>query len=408
MNKPVAVVLGGTHPHRSLLQNLRNRGYHTVLVDYYENPCAKECADEHLRESTLDRSKVLQIVRERHAVLIMSACVDQANVIACSVAEELGLPHPYNCDTARTVTNKVLMKRFMSDHGVPTSRFARATTHAPGVDSGLTYPLIVKPVDSNSSKGVRRVDRPSDLPHLLDQAIAASRSEEAIIEEFVDGVEVGVDCFVGNDDATVLITKERRKIPPSLTEAQQIYGCFWPAAIPPEINSELAHIASRIARGLGLRNCPLMLQLILNRHGISVIEFAARFGGGESVKVIELATGVDIIDLSVASFLGETRQVTPAVSDRLYADTFLYARQGIFGAIRGGPELLRGDQVEAFHVYKTVGMTIAEELSSNNRVGSFIVSGRDRHQLRERIDKALAMIDITDSAGNSIFLREIY
>ena len=110
-NKPVAVVLGGTFPHITLVENLRQRGYYTILVDYYDNPPAKASADEHLQESTLDKKKVLDIARSRNAELVISACIDQANVTACYVADKLGLPAPYSYETALRVTNKILNER---------------------------------------------------------------------------------------------------------------------------------------------------------------------------------------------------------------------------------------------------------------------------------------------------------
>ena len=111
-------MLGGTSPHIALIENLKDRGYYTVLVDYYENPPAKKVADEHIRESTLDQDKVLEIAKSINAKLVISACVDQANVTACYVAEKLGLPVPYIYETAMSVTNKGLMKRKMLESGI--------------------------------------------------------------------------------------------------------------------------------------------------------------------------------------------------------------------------------------------------------------------------------------------------
>jgi formate-dependent phosphoribosylglycinamide formyltransferase (GAR transformylase) len=77
MANPVAIVLGGTSPHIELIKNLKNRGYYVILVDYYENPPAKICADEHLQESALDKDKVLEIAQRRKASLVLSCCVDK-------------------------------------------------------------------------------------------------------------------------------------------------------------------------------------------------------------------------------------------------------------------------------------------------------------------------------------------
>ena len=107
--KPVAIVLGGIVPHKNLLEKLKKRGYFTILIDYFENPPAAEAADLHLRESAMDKDAVLAAAKKYGAELVLCTCLDQQIGIACQVAEELGLPHPYSYEKALEVTNKEKM-----------------------------------------------------------------------------------------------------------------------------------------------------------------------------------------------------------------------------------------------------------------------------------------------------------
>ena len=91
IHKLIAIVLGGTLPHCELVRNLQGRGYYVILIDYLEAPPASSVADEHVQESTLDKELVLHIARKREASLVISTCIDQANVTACYVMEKLGL-----------------------------------------------------------------------------------------------------------------------------------------------------------------------------------------------------------------------------------------------------------------------------------------------------------------------------
>lgn len=406
--KKKAVVLGGTHPHIQLLKNLSRRGYETILVDYYENPCAKPYADIHIQESTLSRDPVLEIAKKENASLVISACVDQANLIACSVAEELGLPHPYNTDIATVVTNKLLMKTFMMQAGVPTSPFVSVRETFESTDLSLRYPLIVKPSDNNSSKGVRTIESPSQLRSAVEAAINLSRSKEAIIEEFLLGREIGFDFYINDSEAVLLITKERRKIPASMDSAQQIYGCYWPALLTKEEVEEAKKIAQRIAVALELRNSPIMIQAIVNDEGIRVIEFAARFGGGESVKIIGESTGIDITELSIRSFINESVIVKPQPLKMMYAETFIYAKPCEFGSLKFSNDVSSEGLVETVHQYKTRGMTIGAEISSNNRIGSIIVSGSNTHELNSKTKRGLDGISVLDIAGKECFRKDLY
>ena len=86
-----AIILGGVAPHIELIKNLKKRGYETILLDYYENPPAREYADRFYRISTLDYEAVKEAAEKEKADLIITICVDHANVIMCRAAEELGL-----------------------------------------------------------------------------------------------------------------------------------------------------------------------------------------------------------------------------------------------------------------------------------------------------------------------------
>jgi len=407
-NKPIAMVLGGTYPHRSLITNLQQRGYYTVLIDYLEKPPAKEVADEHVQESTLDKEKVIEIARDRDAKLVISTCIDQANVTVCYVAEKLGLPVPYSYETALSVTNKGLMKEGMIRHGIATSKYIFVKSIGDFNSAGLSFPVAVKPADSNSSKGVRKACDYGELSRFLDDALKISRSDEAIIEEYNEGREIGADCFIKNKEATILMTRERRKVANMDDPLQQIQGSIWPAELTERNSCDLKRIVEEIAGAFNLDNTPLMIQTVINGDDINVIEFAPRIGGGENYKVIELHTGFDIIDSAVDSFLGVEVSLDYRPATSYYADIYIYVEPGIFGEISGYEELLKTQTVEYLHVYKAKGAQIGSDLSSNNRVGAFLVGSGDIEGLYEKIDAAIKSIELYDIDGKPMMRKDIY
>ena len=407
--KPVAIVLGGTYPHRSLLSNLKNRGYYTILVDYYANPSAKPVADEHIQESTLDKDRVLDIARDRNAVLVISTCIDQANVTACYVGEKLGLPIPYSYETSLAVTNKGLMKECMVRNGIPTSKYIFVKNLEGFESAGLKFPVAVKPADSNSSKGVRKACNLEELRLFLDDALKISRTDEAIIEEYKEGREIGADCIIKDGEAHVVMTRERRKVLSDGDPIQQIQGSYWPADLTVRNKLDLKKIAEDIARAFGLDNTPLMMQTIVADDGeINVIEFGARIGGGENYRIIELHTGFDIVNAAVDSFLGLLMTLNYKEASAYYADIYLYALPGSFGSLQGYEELVQKGAIEYLNTYKAFGVEVGPEISSNNRVGAFLVGADTIDELHTKIDVALQQIEAYDTQGRPVMRRDIY
>ena len=413
-----ALVLGGTYPHIALIKKLQARGYYTILIDYLDHPVAKQYADEHVQESTMDIDKVCEVAKERKADLVISTCIDQCNVTCCYVAEKLGLPKPYSYETSLNVTDKVRMKQIMIENNIPTAQHYTISSFEEFDATRLRYPIIVKPADCLGSKGVRRIERddPNAKAYIQD-ALGFSRSGHAIIEEYIVGREIGADCMIVNHKAHIVITRERRKINKNNKEAiQQIYGSFWPADLTENQIEQLRLIAEKIALAFNLDDTPLMMQTLLADDEFNVIEFGARIGGGDNYQIIEELTGYDIIQNAISSFLGEKIDYYDlGKRQKLLMDNYLYvnpprndsgSEEQVFGSVYYND--IAKSNIEYEKVYKKKGDLIGYKISSSNRVGCFVVSGATEQELLDKQAMVVANMEVFDIEGNPIMRKEIY
>jgi len=235
-----------------------------------------------------------------------------------------------------------------------------------------------------------------------------SRSGRAIVEEFVEGEEVGVDCFVSDGIAQIVMTRVRKKIDAQHHDSQQICGSIWPAPLPRKIYEELTDVANRIASVFQLDNTPLLMQTIVHEGGISVIEFAPRIGGGENYRIIRSLTGFDIIDATVDSFLGQPVKPKFDHPRDFSVDCYLYVKPGLYGSIVHEAKAGENGMVDYLVEYKSRGSKIGNELSSNNRVGAFVVTSKRLDIISRKIGATLAAIDVIDVCGRSILRRTMY
>ena len=404
-----AIVLGGTRPHITLIQKLKQRGYYVILLDYLEAPIAAKYADTHVKESTLYKERVLQVAQAEKADLVISTCIDQANVTSAYVSEKMGLSCPYSYETALNVTDKTRMKKILFEHGIPTSRYVIFNHLDDIAHLNLNYPLIVKPADSNSSKGISMVASPqADLLKIIEEARLFSRNKRVIIEEFVEGKEIGIDCFVINGKAQVLMIKERRKICKNNDGSQQILGCIWPMPLKEDIKEQAEVIANSIAKAFGLENSALMIQAIIRDDKIYVIEFGARIGGGESYKIIKECVGFDYVEASINTFTNEPVKETLQKPNFFYADNFIYAQECVFDHINFAKFLFDNGTIEHAYELKNRGSEIGSSLSSNNRVGTFVVKSETIDGLYAKINLVLANMEVYDIQGNPVMRKDIY
>ena len=405
--KSVALVLGGTSPHIELINQLKARGYYVVLLDYLKNPPARKFADRFIQESTLEKERVRVLAEESGASIVISTCIDQANSTCCYVSEKLGLPCPYSYETSLDVTDKGRMKSIFRSTGVPTSRFSIIKSLDDINDNNpnefLKFPLVVKPVDCNSSKGVRKVDNLGQLKKYAEDALRLSRTHTAIVEEFVMGREIQVDCIASSGSVNVILTREKKKVAVVNGLELQSTGSVIPASLAESALIQVKNIAEKIAEAFRLHNTPFFYQAMVDKDDhVNVLEFAPRIGGGLSYYVLKNIAGVDVIKCAVDPFLGNSISYTKRNVTGYYSTNLLYAEGGVFDHIAGMDELRSDKSVVETFQFKEKGTEIGIGISSGTRVGAFILKADSLEELHEKEISLMSGIDILDINGKSI------
>ncbi len=254
------------------------------------------------------------------------------------VSETLNLPCYIDYDTALKVTNKEYMKDVFQKNNIPTARYISLDKYDSEAIKHLRYPMVVKPTDCNSSKGVKRVNNAKELEIAFKEAINLSRSRTVIIEEFVKGDEVSVDAYVKNGKAHVLAVSISEKIRDS--EKFVIFRALYPILHGKEVSEQIQKIAQQIADAFGLIDSPLLIQTLCDGSNVHVVEFSARTGGGVKYKLIKRISGFDVISAVVDLTLGNSPDVIvqPAESNYI-SNEFIYCYPGVFDRIDGFSKL---------------------------------------------------------------------
>lgn len=396
------LVLAGGSDQIALINELKKRGHFTILVDYFQNPPAKKYADRHIVASTLDVDKVKKIALEENVDLICTACTDQALLTVARLSEELNLPCYIDYQTALNVTNKAFMKSVMVSNNIPTAKYAMLHENKLDGIFEFAFPLVVKPADCNSSKGVKKVEDERTLQMALDNALTYSRTHTAIVEEFISGEEISADFYVENGKAKFLCatTSAKKKNTDSFTIVQSIYP-----AVDNEKESQLTDIAQKIVDAFHLLNTPLLIQLLHREDRFFVVEFSARMGGGSKYKLIEVLSGVNIMSKYVDLILGDLPKVSPIKLVDYAVMNYVYCYPGILKQIVGLDELKGKSIIDECFYYKTEGMEFTQAETSGDRAVGYLVTASTKDELLSKIHYADAHIRVLDTNGTDIMIH---
>lgn len=402
------MVLAGGNDQIILMQHIRER-YKNVLiflVDYLDNPVAKGYADYHIQISTLDKDLVLETAQKEKIDRIFTACTDQALVTMAYVAEKMKLPTYITYNQALCITDKLRMKKIMIDSNVPTSRYLEVESKEQLDSIALSFPLVIKPTDSNSSKGIRKVTDKRDLAIAYDTAIAFSREKKVILEEYFDGKEYSIDAWVNNDKADVLLITETIKNKEK-KEGFQIVESYYDNDIQTELIQVIKPIVQKLCNAFEIHNGPMIIQVLVNKNLVSVIELSARTGGGSKIDLIKKLAKFDVIENLLNCFEGDYNIPRTTPYQGWASMHYVYMKEGIFADVRGLDKLYP-NIIEKYFMYKEKGSQIEKAENSSDRVMGYLLMADSREELFYKQKQVETYLKILNEKEEDMWIRNIY
>jgi D-alanine-D-alanine ligase len=227
--------------------------------------------------------------------------------------EFLGLPYTGPGVSASALAwNKAVSKRLFAAAGIPTPAWVTFTADAfklagaataldlvPGAVGG--FPVVVKPAEQGSALGLSKVSDAAGLPDALLSAL--SYGDAAIVEAWVDGVELAVSVIDGPEGTRVLPPVEM--VPRSgLFDFSAMYtpgetDYYVPARLDADKSAEVVAVAERVHRLLGCERVS-RVDMVLGADGVPyVLEVNTSPGMTETslMPMAAAAVGIDFQEL---------------------------------------------------------------------------------------------------------------
>lgn len=401
-----ALVVAGGVAQAALINELKERGIYTILADMNPKAYAVPFADAFYPISTLDIEGIKQLVIDEKVDFVITACADQVLLVVAKVCEELNLPCYIDYKTATLVSDKTYMKDIFVKNGVPTAKHVVMGTFDDDKVKEFQFPLIVKPVDSYSSRGVRKVFNSEEMKKAFEEAVQISRTKTAIVEEFCEGEELTVDVYVEDGKAHVLTTSISDKIADK--DRFVIYRTKNPAPITDSVKEQIQDTAQKIAEAFGLMDSPMLIQMISDGKRISVLEFCARTGGSIKYRLIKKASGFDVIKAVADLTTGKKPHVGEIKSESKYiTNTFLYCKPGVFDHEEGFEELKKEGIITEYYIFAAKGREFKAITCSGDRVGSFTVQADDINELRRKHEEAINRVKAISTEGEDLIRHDL-
>ncbi len=374
---PKILLLGTGFGQLPMIEACRANGYICIGVDANPNSVGADLVDTFYHADIIDIQAVVGIARKENITAAVTMQSDAPVPAMGAVNDALQLTG-VSYASAMRCCNKDQTRQTLHVLDITQPEFSIATNleSARIAASMIGYPCIIKAPDSSGSRGVSKVHNLEQVDAAFKHAQDHSRSQQIIVETYIDGIEIGAQtfsqdgeciyCFLHND----VLSAGKYMVP---------IGHSYPfehANIDVDVVN--THISAAL-KALGITDGPANVDLIVTAKGdVHIIEIGARIGATCLPELTSIYTGVDWVKLTLDNALGR-KHVPTVIKQQACAAYIITApcdgqlKQVIYPEV-DSPKLQHPPVME---VTAQLGESVQRLRKGTDRIGRVVVQADD-------------------------------
>lgn len=201
-------------------------------------------------------------------------------------------------ETSNILNNKGMFKQWAQRMGLPVAKVQHPDFQT------LRWPLIVKPVDAFSGKGITRLEFSvkNDFEMAIGRAKNESSTKQYIVEDYVHGQLYSHSAFIRDQRIFQdFVVREDSTVNPFVVDTSRVIFDF-----PITILAQIRKCIEEIAQELKLVDGLIHTQLIVKDESFWLIELTRRCPGDLYSQLIEMTTGFPYAKTYATCFLGKS------------------------------------------------------------------------------------------------------
>ena len=411
------LVLGGTSG-KDIVAQAQRMGVYTIVADLDEMNAAKKIADEGVVISTTDTDALVALIKEKHIDGVFSGPSEFNIQQVMKVCEAAGLPFYATKEQWDICQNKAAFKELCRKFNVPVVPEYEVTAEMRPEDlEKIKYPVVVKPTDACSSKGLSICANEEELKVAIPFAIAASGSGNFIVEKCITS-DYGFGCrYIANDGEIVLSAVNDQYTVDEFDGRAHISAVScWPSkkleAFKKEINPQVIDMFESI----GLANGTFFMQALVDQDDDQIYfhEMGLRLSGGLNYHMFEAACGYNDVQMMIRYALGgpmateqDWQRIDPGMNGHLMGSVTIPMKPGIIAMIEGVDKVRDSKEVVGINQYYQLGDEVLDSyigtLSQHFCRVKVMTDSLDEY--KSTIDFIQDTIKVTDKDGGDLVYR---
>ena len=316
------MILGTNEYQNPLILRAKELGYETHVFGWPVGEIGEKTADVYHPVNIMDYDLLWAECQKLKPCGVASICSELAMHPMNMLLRKLGIP----CNSKETEDATNRMRVLMKEYGLDSPNFMLVTDlmsldEIRRASTDFHYPLIVKPVDLSSSRGVCKIDSQEELKDALDYALGWSKIKQCILEEFIEGPEYSGESIAYEGKYKLLaVTEKRTTGAPHFVET----GHRQPALLAPGQFERIEEVLYKAFASLNIQYGAIHPEFRITPDGkIMFMEIATRMGGDcIGTDLTPLSSGYDFMGMVINICQGKAPDFTkirkPMIAENHY------------------------------------------------------------------------------------------
>lgn len=398
-DKTVMVIAGGTW-QVPLIKKVKAMGYKVLNSNLYEDSPGFAFSDYTAVADVKDKEKNLEIAEKYKVNAVLTDQSDIAVPTVAYVAEKLGC-HTFGEEMAALFTNKFKMRKFCQEKGfpIPEYRLCYTIEDAKEFLRELKKTIVIKPLDSQSSRGVFTIHTEEELEQYFSISESYSNQGKGVLaERYIVGTEFTIDGIMNKGVHHSLAISQKSHFAYNPNIASKLFFSYDNENFDYDrLRRQNNELVERTGLKFGLTHGEYKYE----NGKFYLIEIAARGGGTKIASdIVPFLSGIDTYELLVKNALGESAEVDYSVIEknkkRCAVLEFLDVESNgkKIKNISGLEQIREIKEVREIQLEFKIGDIVEKAQDDRSRAGFFIVCGETREKTQDVCNQIKKILDI--------------
>lgn len=399
------LIMGANPETASLVVKAKEMGLTTYVTDYNPSAYAKRFADVPVNIDASQVDALVEYVKTERIDAVLAGVAEALLPFYHEVCKRLNYPCFASLEQFEIMVSKDKFKKICQNYDVPVvPEFSQENLNE------VEYPVVVKPVDSCSSKGISVCQNFAELQAGMDKALDFSKRKTLLLEKYMTGEEVVIYYVIQDGNPFLVGMCDRYTNKEQKGVAQLPTAYIFPSKNLKKFGEENDLKVQKMLRGMKIKNGILFLQAFVENGSVYIYEPGFRLNGAQEHLIIGEATGVDakelLLNYAVSGSMGENveSKVDPYLNGKWGCKLSPLVRTGKIVSLKGLEEIKKMKGVVSVNPSYDEGDIVDGYGTLKQIICRFFIVADSKVELKTIINHIYDALEVLDEYGSSMLL----